>query len=83
MTVAACAAYRVAGSGSGWSYSGAVTGSFASNDGLEPVEGSVTITDQVISGLTAGALYEVGGALRKSGGTAVSSQAYGNYAVRQ
>jgi len=62
-------AYRSAGGGA-WSYTSEVVGLTAQSVAeSDPVAGSVSITPTTISGLSAGALYEVGLAVRKSFGS--------------
>lgn len=79
-------AYRPA-SGGAWSYTAEVAGLTAQSDPFnDPVAGTVAIGATTIGGLTAGALYEVGLALRRSfgstpDGTGVSID--GGFAVTQ
>lgn len=82
---AGAAAYRVVGS-STWSYTSETEGSTAtSTGGSEPttLNGDLSITGLVITGLTPGEQYEIGAALRRVVGNASTPTLNGYFTVSQ
>lgn len=79
----ACApAYRAAGGGS-WSYGAETQGSLATSPSTsDPIAGSLSISGQVVSGLTPGAFYDIGPVLRKAAGSSQGPEISGSWSVQ-